>query len=160
MTESFSWITLLLIVLFVVGCAIAYEYHTRKYVYLAFVTVMPDGSTLVIGANDMQLTLTDEQKVSFTLVARTKAGNPAPLDGLPSWVVSDPDVLSLEVSEDGYTATVAATGQLGTAQLSVTVDADMDEEEVREITGTCDIVVVAAEAHTIQLQPGEPESRF
>lgn len=103
----------------------------------------------------MALVLTDEQKVELVLAPKTAAGNPASLDGAPTWSVSDESVLELTVSEDGLSATVAAKG-LGSAQVSVVADADLDEGEVREISGVLDLVVVAAEAATLGISAGTP----
>lgn len=106
----------------------------------------------------MAIVLTDEQKVELALSPKTAAGNPAALDGAPVWTVSDEAVLELTVSADGLTASVAAKG-LGSAQVSVVADADLDEGETREISGVLDIVVVAAEAASLGISAGVPVSK-
>jgi hypothetical protein len=103
------------------------------------------------------LILTDEQQVSLSLEAKTAAGNPANLDGAPVWSSSNTDVLFLEVSEDGLTAKAVTTGQLGTVQVSVTADADLDVGEVRELVAVLDVTVVAAEAVSLGIAAGTPE---
>jgi len=110
------------------------------------------------GYIQMALVLTDEQKVPLVLAPKTAAGNPAALDGAPVWTVSDETVLELTVSEDGLSASVAAKG-LGSAQVSVVADADLDEGETREISGVLDIVVVAAEAASLGISAGVPEAK-
>ena len=110
------------------------------------------------GYIQMALVLTDEQKVPLVLAPKTAAGNPAALDGAPVWTVSDETVLELTVSEDGLSASVAAKG-LGSAQVLVVADADLDEGETREISGVLDIVVVAAEAASLGISAGVPEAK-
>lgn len=102
------------------------------------------------------LTLTDEQKVSLAIDPRTAAGNPAHVDGVPLWSVSDPNVLSITTSDDGLSATVVTLGPLGTSQVSVAADADLGAG-VRTLTGILDIEVVAAEAATLGITAGTPE---
>lgn len=104
----------------------------------------------------MSLILTDEQKVTLALTPKTAAGNPAKLDGAPVWSVSAPEVASLEVAEDGLSATVVTVG-LGAVQVSVSADADLDEGEVRTVSGVLDIEVVAAEAASLGISAGVPE---
>ena len=104
----------------------------------------------------MSLVLTSEQKVGLSLSPKTAGGLPATLDGQPIWSVSDPAVLELTVSKDGLSATVAAVG-LGSAQVGVVADADLDKDEVRELIGVLDILVVAAEAATLGISAGIPE---
>jgi hypothetical protein len=100
-------------------------------------------------------TLTDEQEVPIALAFETQAGNPAKIDGKPSWSVSDESILSLEVTDDGMSANVVTTGKLGTSQLRIEVDADLGEG-VRAVSGTLDIEVVPAAVSKIVINPGQP----
>lgn len=102
--------------------------------------------------------ITDEQKLDFAFVPKTAAGNPAHIDDIPVWQVSDPSILDLAVAEDGLTATVISLGPLGSCQLSVQADADMGEG-TRLLTATAEILVVPAEAATIGLVAGVPVLR-
>lgn len=100
-------------------------------------------------------TLTDEQKVSVTVSFTTQAGNPAPVES-KAWAVSNPDVLDLVVSDDGNTATVSAKA-LGTCQLTLKADPNLDPAVTEEILGVQDFEVVAAKAVNVILTPGTPE---
>lgn len=102
--------------------------------------------------------LTDTQKVSCTLDPRNAKGNPAPLDGTPQWASSNPAVATVEPAADGLSAVVTAVAP-GTTQISVTADADLDEGETREISGTLDIDVKAGEAVTLGITAGTPEEQ-
>lgn len=99
--------------------------------------------------------LTDTQQVSCTLDPRNSKGNPASLDGVPEWASSNPAVATVTPSTDGLTAVVKASG-LGTAQISVTADADLDAGETRAITGTLNIEVKPSEAVTLGITAGTP----
>jgi len=106
----------------------------------------------------MALVLTDEQKVALTVAFTTASGNPARIDGVPKWQTSDETILTVVADEDGQTATATTVGPLGTAQVSVTADADLGAG-IREITGTLDVEVLAAEAVTVGITAGTPEPK-
>ena len=103
----------------------------------------------------MAVILTDIQKVSCSLDPRNSKGNPAPLDGVPVWASSNEAVATVTAAADGLTADVTATG-VGTAQISVVADADLDVGELREITGLLDVEVKASEAVTLGIVAGTP----
>ena len=103
------------------------------------------------------LILTDAQKVTLTISPVSAAGNPAPVQN-PSWSVSDAEVLSVVVAEDGLSAVVSTVGKLGDAQVSVTADADMGEG-VKELTGVLDISVKASDAVSLNITAGNPEDK-
>ena len=104
---------------------------------------------------DMALILTDVQKVGLSVSFVTAKGNPAQVDGAPVWSVSDATVLSVVPSADGLSAEVVAVGPLGTAQVSVTADADLGTG-VTALVGTLDVQVVASEAASIVINAGAP----
>lgn len=105
----------------------------------------------------MSLILTDEQKCPLAVAFTTAAGNPAPVDGTPSWNVSNPEVIpNLEVSEDGMSAVIRRPGALGVCQVSVTADADLGEGVV-QITGVMDVEVKPAQAVNVGITAGTPE---
>lgn len=104
------------------------------------------------------LVLTDVQKVSLSISPVSAAGNPASIDGVPTWSTSDDTVLTLEVAEDGLSAVALTTGKLGTAQVSVVADADLGEG-VKELTGVLDVEVKASEAVSLELNAGTPENK-
>jgi hypothetical protein len=103
----------------------------------------------------MTLILTDEQKAQLSIQPVTAAGNPARVDGVPVWTVSDDTVATVEVSEDGLSAWVVSTGKLGTTQVAVTIDADLGEG-VRAVAATLDLQVIAAEAVSVTISAGTP----
>lgn len=91
---------------------------------------------------------TNEEKVLVSINPTTAAGNPANVDGVPSWSVISGDC-TLEPSADGMSCFIIS-GQPNVANLiEVAADADLDADEVRTITETIVYTVVAAEAQAL-----------
>lgn len=103
----------------------------------------------------MPFQLQDIQQVDLSVVFSDAAGNPAGVEGAPVWSSSDDAVLTVTAGSDGLTANAAAVGPLGTAQVQLTADADLGEGVV-QITGTLDVEVIASQAATATITPGEP----
>jgi hypothetical protein len=103
----------------------------------------------------MSLTLSVTQKVELQLQPVDIKGNPAPVDGVPVWDVSDPNLVDLVPSVDGLSAVVAAKGDLGHVQISVRADARLGPD-VREIMGVLEIDLVPAEAVALGIVAGPP----
>jgi hypothetical protein len=99
--------------------------------------------------------LTNEQKVKLTLAPKTQLGNPAPIDGVPTWSVSDENIVTLDIAPDGLSAYVLSN-QVGLSQVNVVADADLGAG-VREIASAIDFQVVNAEAFSLGLTTGDIE---
>ncbi len=104
------------------------------------------------------LTLTDIQRCALTIRPVDARGNPAPVEGAPTWGLSDPALLDLQVAADGLSATVLARGPLGTGQVRVDADADLGAG-VQTITGLLDVEVVASQAVSLEIATGTPENQ-
>jgi hypothetical protein len=104
------------------------------------------------------LVLKTTQKSLLTLHPEDIKHNPAVLDGAPKWSTSDESVVTLEVAEDGLSATVVATGVVGTAQVNVVADSRIGEE-VNEIAEVLDVQVLPAEAVSLGISAGAPEEQ-
>lgn len=113
---------------------------------------------LVIARSPVIYQLTDGQKSSVSVEFLSAGGNPAKVDGKPTWTVSNPDILDLSVSDDGMTATFKAKGPLGSCFLNLTADADLGEG-VKNITGQSEVVVVAGEAAVVNFKFGNAEPK-
>jgi hypothetical protein len=101
----------------------------------------------------MLITITNEQKVQVSLAPVTQAGNPAVLDGVPSWSVTEGDA-TLEVAEDGLSAFLVSGAASVNSKISVTADADLGEGVI-SITDVIDLAVVAATASALGIVAGE-----
>ena len=102
----------------------------------------------------MLITITNEEKVQLTLAPTTAAGNPATLDGVPTWTVVAGDA-TVEVSEDGLSAFLVSGAADVTSQIEVVADADLGEGIVT-LTDLIDLAVVAAQASVLGLVAGTP----
>ncbi len=98
------------------------------------------------------MALLDNQKVSFSVAGTDEVGNPATLTGTPVFSVDRPDILTLTDNGDG-TGTVAATGTLGTAVLSV-ADTETDGDQ---FSGSISIDVLGGDVTAVSISLGEPE---
>lgn len=119
-----------------------------------FTLAMGDG--FKVQGDDLMFTLTDVQKATATITVLDAKGNPAPLDGAPSWSSSDPSVVAVEPSTDGLSVVIKAVGPLGTAQVRVDADADLGASVV-PLQGVLDVEVVASQAVSIVINPGPAE---
>ena len=100
--------------------------------------------------------ITNEKKLQVTVQPKTELGNPAVVDGPPKWVVSDTNVVSLQVAQDGLSAWVIPVGS-GTATVTVSADADLTQSGVRTISNSFDVVVTQAEASVLVFLFGDPQ---
>jgi hypothetical protein len=109
----------------------------------------------------MGVSISDVQKVSLSISVTDAAGNPAPVDGVPSWSSNDPSnsVVSLAPATDGLTCEVSAVGPLGAAQVTVSADADLGEGVQTITSSPFDVEVVASQATNLGISAGVPEPK-
>lgn len=103
-------------------------------------------------------TLKDNEKVSVAVEFVSASGNPAKVDGPPSWESSDPAVLTVTPAGDGMTCMVTTVGPVGTARVTCKADADLGAG-MKEIILMGDFEVIAGEAVGGNLNVGTPEPR-
>lgn len=102
--------------------------------------------------------VTVDQNLPVNVVFTDRAGNPALVDGAPTWESSDESVVEiLEVSDDGLSVLVGTVG-VGTAQVVVRADARLGDD-VKEIVGVLDVEVLAGEAFVVQVLAGAAEPK-
>jgi hypothetical protein len=104
---------------------------------------------------DVLVDLQADKKVALSLQYTDEVGNavPAPVDAVAVYTVDDPSIIALTDNGDG-TASAAATGTLGTA--NVHVEASSVSTGL-SLTGDLQLVVVAGLAERIAIVAGEPE---
>ena len=83
------------------------------------------------------------------------AGNPAVVDGVPTWQVDNPSVGALTPAADGMSCILAAVGPIGSGTVSVQADADLGQG-VRLVVGVFQFQVTAGEAVTVQVTASPP----
>ena len=86
------------------------------------------------------------QSVIVHIDPRDAFGNPAKIDGLPVWSVSNPELASAEALDDsGLRIKVTSLGHIGQVTVDVTVDADLSAG-VRTLKGQLVLDIEAGEA--------------
>ena len=105
------------------------------------------------GKVDVIVDLQADKKVSLSLEYTDEVGNPTgnPVDAAATYTVDDPTIINLTDNGDG-TATAAATGTLGTANVHVDVTVNGTT-----LSGDLQIVVVAGDAERVAVVAGAPE---
>jgi hypothetical protein len=104
---------------------------------------------LLLGVNMFLLT-DDNPGQAFSFNPVDKKGNPATIENV-KWTVSDPTLLTLSVSGDNMTATIASAAGLGVAQLNVTFNPTGDDAVT--VSAALDVQVVAGEAFSATIVP-------
>ncbi|HEX8106094.1 MAG TPA: Ig-like domain-containing protein [Kofleriaceae bacterium] len=101
---------------------------------------------------DFIMDLMADKQVDVDVQWTDEIGHPvdAPAGATVSWTTDNPTVVAVTQHEDG-TATVAATGELGTANVSVSVSHDG-----RTFTGDAQVNVVAGLAERVNIVFGAP----
>lgn len=102
--------------------------------------------------------ISDSQQFRATVAFVDKKGNPALVEGAPTWGTSDASILTVTADADGMGALVVAAGPLGDAQVNVTGDADLGEG-VTNVVGTLDVTVVAGAAIAANIGAATPEEQ-
>jgi len=96
------------------------------------------------------LILPIDKKAVLAIIIQDAAGNPARVDGVPTWSVSDENFGELTVSVDGMAAEFIPSGTLGSVQLNVQADADLGDG-VKPLQGVLDVQIEAGEAAVIAI---------
>ena len=104
------------------------------------------------------LVLTADQQVVLSVSYKDRYGNPAPIDGQPTWETSVDGIVTVTPSEDGMSAEVVTVGQIGAVQVRATADA-LPGAEMKMIIGVQDIEVVGGEARIVTLNAGAATSK-
>jgi hypothetical protein len=100
------------------------------------------------------LTLNNEQQVHFRLNPKTAKGNPAAIDGMATFTVTEGDC-TVVPDEDGLGATIVSGDSVGNSVVKITADADTSEE-VKEISDEITVTVTQAQAANVGITADEP----
>lgn len=102
----------------------------------------------------LEITITNEQKVPVTLAPVTATGQPAKLDGKPTWEVVTGDS-TVVVADDGLSAELVSSDNPGDTEILVKADADLGAG-VEEISDIIKLTVQGARAQSLGLTAGTP----
>jgi hypothetical protein len=102
----------------------------------------------------LELSVTNEQKISVTLTPVTATGKPAKLDGTPTWEVQSGSS-TIVVAADGLSAELVSSDDPGDTTYLVKADADLGSGVV-EISDIIKLTVLGAQASSLGLTAGVP----
>ena len=98
-------------------------------------------------------TMSSTQQNTLSIAPVDRKGRPAPVENIV-WATSNSEVLTVEASSDGLSATVKAVGPLGSATVSVTCDGHIGEGDVT-LAGSEEYTITAADAIALAVAAGE-----
>lgn len=104
----------------------------------------------------MIIVLTNEQKIKVTVQPTTEAGNPAPIDGVPTFQVITGDATVEPVADEPNSVYILSGAADTVSTISVNADADLGEG-VTELTEEITLNVVQASANALGVVTGTPE---
>lgn len=108
----------------------------------------------------LMIQMTDVQFVEITLMPTDLRGNPAPVENIV-WESSDPEMLELVLDpERPEWVKVNALGPVGTAQVNVTADVNMDPELVENMSDFVSFEIRTAFASNLGLNVTEPQNQI
>ena len=114
----------------------------------------------VVSKNITMLVLPNDHKVIATVEPVDAKGNPATIDGIPSWSSSSATIATVNaLPADGsgkFSAEVLPGSELGTCQINVTADADLGSG-IQQISGVLDLEVVGGQAVGFTITTSVPE---
>lgn len=113
--------------------------------YVVFLNVS-DGITTEVTSMQMSI----EKVCQLKIAPVDKFGNPAKVDGVPAWSLTNPALGALEVDADGMGAKFTPAGALGALAVQVNADADLGEG-VKSIVGELPLELLAGEAVAVNV---------
>jgi hypothetical protein len=93
------------------------------------------------------------QSLPLSIAIKDSFGNPARVDGLPVWALTNEALGSIVVSADGMSATLSPSGVIGMCDVQVRADADLGEG-IREILGVLNMEFIAGDAAIVEISAG------
>lgn len=102
----------------------------------------------------LEITLTNEQKVTVSLTPKTATGKTATLDGVPTWEVVSGSA-TVVAAANGLSAVITSSDDPGATSILVKADADLGAG-VEEIADTIAVNVEGARASNLGLSVGTP----
>lgn len=121
----------------------------------------PEFRSPIIGDVIMGFALPIDKKVPLSIAPVDSKGNPAKIDGVPTWTTDNTDAIALVPEADGLTCRVVPTGTLSATPVLVQVSCDADlGPGMAPLIGVFEVNLNAGSATTINITPGplEPNS--
>jgi hypothetical protein len=105
-----------------------------------------DGSLMEV--TSMQMVVDKALKLKIAPV--DKFGNPAKVDGMPAWSLTDPALGALVIDADGMGAMFTPAGTVGALSVQVNADADLGDG-VKTLAGDLPVELLAGEAVAVNV---------
>lgn len=102
----------------------------------------------------LEISITNEQKLTVSLAPTTDGGNPAKLDGAPTWSVASGDS-TVVAAADGLSASLVSSDTPGDTTYLIEADADLGSG-VETVSDTITLHVIGASAHQLGLSASAP----
>lgn len=102
----------------------------------------------------MDLKLTTEQQVKVTIKPVSETGQPAKVDGAPTWEVASGEC-TVKAADDGLSAIITAADAAGDSEISVSADADLGSGVIT-ITDAIRVTVRGPQAKALGLFAEDP----
>ena len=139
-------------------CCGQQPYSAKNYLVPKMRIRFSNGTTVT--GHDMQIILPVDKIATYAPAFEDKFGNKDVVFGsVPAWSLSDATLGTIAASPDGMTATLTPSGKEGTAQVQLSVDADVGEG-VTNVTATGEVKFVAGSLFTISLNPTVGDAPF
>jgi hypothetical protein len=100
----------------------------------------------------LNISIQNDQKIELTLAPVTASGNPATLDGVPSWTVVSGNA-TVSPSENGLSAFLVSSDEPGKTVFLVEADADLGEG-VETLSESIELTVEGAKAVNLGIVVG------
>lgn len=101
-----------------------------------------------------RMILKDNQQGQLAVMAVSKKGHPAQVEGTPAWLSSAPEIASVTPAADGLSATVKAEVNLGDAAINCSAQV-MEDGNLVAKNKSITVSVVAGDASDISIIEGE-----
>lgn len=116
-------------------------------------------NNLIIEGEKLMVLMTSVQFVEVTLEPKDLRGNPAPVENIV-WESSDPTMLQVVPDEiNPAKVRINALGPVGTAQVNVSADVNMDPEVVQSLSDFIAFEIRVAFASTLGMSITEPQDQ-
>ena len=101
-----------------------------------------------------------DQRLPVSLKITDRGGNPAVIDGVPSWQTSSSSAVIEDLAEDGLSGYITPADDAADEVVNVTVEVDADlGEGARPVIGVLTVTITGGEARFVELEAGAPEPK-
>lgn len=112
----------------------------------------------LVGETLVAFPLPIEKKTTLSVAFQDNKGNPAKVDGVPTWLIDNSEIGAITPAADGMTCGLASVGPLGSGKVSMQADVDLGPG-FKPLVGLFEFEVTAGEATMVTITPGPLEDQ-